>query len=106
MFCKSYYDFFATLANRTNQLIINVLADGPKNVTQITKETNLEQSKISHALRRLSECKFVDYKQSGKERIYTLNKETILPILKLADQHAHKMCTKCKKVEKKLVTHF
>ena len=97
MFCKSYNDFFQTLANKTNQLIIHELKEGPKNVTKLVENTKLEQSQISHSLKRLAECNFVYVKQEGKQRIYHLNKETILPILELADVHAKKLCPLCNK---------
>ena len=98
MFCKSYNDFFQTLANQTNQIIIDALLKGPKTVTQIVEITKLEQSKVSHALKRLSECKLVDSEQKGKHRIYELNKDTIIPILEVADKHAKKMCPICAKI--------
>jgi hypothetical protein len=34
-------------------------------------------------------------KQKGKQRIYGLNKETILPILGILDKHENKYCKKC-----------
>lgn len=98
MFCKSYNDFFGALANQTNQKIIEVLRTGSKSVSEIMLVTKLEQSKTSHALKRLADCKFVNFKQEGKQRIYTLNKDTIIPILKIADKHAHKMCPICNKI--------
>jgi len=97
MYCKSYNDFFGTLANATNQAIIQALQDGEKSVMQLVLKTELEQSKISHALKRLADCRFVNVQQVGKQRFYELNKETILPILELADKHAQKMCPTCNK---------
>lgn len=98
MFCKSYNDFFLTLANPTNQSIIQELLKKPMNVSQLVKATKLEQSQISHSLRRLYECKIVDVKRNGKQRIYSLNKDTIIPILNIVDKHAQNMCPKCMKV--------
>lgn len=100
MFCRSYNDFFQTLANKTNHVIIDALMERPKNVSKIVEKTKLNQSLVSHALKRLMECSFVEVKKEGKQRIYSLNKETIVPILKLADKHAHRMCPICTKVEK------
>jgi DNA-binding transcriptional ArsR family regulator len=68
------------------------------NVTELTKSTRLEQSQISHSLKRLYECKVVDVQRDGKQRIYSLNKETIVPILKIVDVHAKEMCPKCLKI--------
>jgi len=97
MFCKSYNDFFETLANTTNQSIIQELVKKPLNVTQLTLKTKLEQSKISHSLKRMYECHIVDVKREGKQRIYSLNKDTIVPILQIVDTHAKKMCPHCMK---------
>ena len=98
MFCKSYNDFFQVLANHTNQIIIDALLQNPKTVTEITNTTKLEQSKVSHGLKRLAECKLVNVKKNGKHRIYELNKETIIPILEIADKHAKQMCPVCSKI--------
>lgn len=99
MFCKSYNDFFMTLANPTNQSIIQALLKKPMSVTELVNQTKLEQSNISHSLKKLWECKIVDVQRNGKQRIYSLNKKTILPILKIVDNHAKKMCPKCLKVQ-------
>lgn len=99
MFCKSYNDFFMTLANPTNQSIIQELLKKPMSVTELVNQTKLEQSNISHSLKKLWECKIVDVQRNGKQRIYSLNKKTILPILKIVDNHAKKMCPKCLKVQ-------
>ena len=68
------------------------LKDKEKNVTEISKELKVEQSKVSHALRNLKSCKIVEARQKGKQRIYFLNKKTILPMLNLIDKHASKFC--------------
>ncbi len=99
MFCKSKSSFFQTLANQTNQIIILSLIKKPKTVTEIVESTKIEQSKVSHALKRLLDCKLVKSKQKGKNKIYQLNKETVIPLLNLADKHAKKMCDTCKKIK-------
>jgi hypothetical protein len=46
------------------------------------------------------ECKFLDVKQEGKQRIYSLNKDTIIPILTLVEKHVEKYCEKiCQKTK-------
>lgn len=101
MFCKSYNDFFMTLANPTNQSIIQELLKKPLSVMQIVESTGLEQSLVSHSLRKLYECKIVNFERNGKHKIYSLNKDTIVPILKIVDSHAKEMCPRCMKVEVK-----
>ena len=61
-------------------------------MTQISKELGVEQSKISHALSSLRNCNIVDVKQKGKQRIYSLNKKTMVPMLKLIDKHSKTFC--------------
>ena len=98
MFCKSYNDFFQVLANSTNQTIISTLLEKPQNVSEIILLTKIEQSKVSHSLKRMHECKIVEVEKSGKERIYSLNKKTIIPILSIVDNHAKDMCPTCQKI--------
>ena len=65
-----------------------------KSVTELSKELNIEQSKLSHALQELKFCNIVKFKQQGKQRIYSLT-ATIIPILKLISCHSQE-CGKCK----------
>jgi ArsR family transcriptional regulator len=84
----SYHIFFTNLANPLKIGVILILRKGEKNVGEISKEMKVEQSKISHALHSLKSCNIVNMKQKGKERIYSLNKDTILPMLELIDKHS------------------
>ena len=92
MKCKSYDLFFETFSNKTRMQIIESLIDGPRSVTEICRITAGEQSQISHNLRKLMECHFIDVERKGKQRIYSLNKDTIIPILRLVEIHVHKYC--------------
>ncbi len=89
---ESYNRFFGTLANNNRLLIIHLLRKGSKNVTQICKESGFNQTSVSHSLKRLKSCGFVFNEKDGKERIYTLNKETIKPLMGLIDKHTEKFC--------------
>ncbi|MBS3094412.1 winged helix-turn-helix transcriptional regulator [Candidatus Pacearchaeota archaeon] len=89
---STYHIFFTNLASSLRIQIISSLKERPKNVSEIVKDLNAEQSKVSHALMSLRHCNIVDVKQKGKERIYSLNKKTILPILKIIDKHAKTFC--------------
>jgi len=78
--------------------IIESLRQGPRSVTEICRLTKEEQSKVSHNLKKLMECNFLDVKRHGKKRIYSLNKDTVIPILGLVEKHVHKHCGEvCKK---------
>ncbi len=91
---KTYHVFFSKLSNPLRINIISILKEKPKSVNQLSEELNIEQSKLSHALRELRACHIVKVEQKGKQRIYGLSK-TILPILRLIDCHS-KGCSKCK----------
>lgn len=96
---NSYNVFFTNLANPLRIGIILSLRIKEKNVGELVKDLGVEQSKISHALQSLKTCNIVKMKQKGKERVYSLNKDTIIPMLELIDKHAyvHCKCTSCMK---------
>ena len=89
---NSYHVFFTNLANPLKIGIILELRKGDKNVSELVKELSVEQSKVSHALKNLKDCNIVKAEQKGKKRVYSLNKDTIVPMLGLIDKHAHIHC--------------
>lgn len=93
-FHKPHKFFFETLGNRTRWGIIHLLLNKPHRATDIAKKLGYEQSLISHHLKRLLTCGFVNVKKNGLERIYSINKKTISPLLKLVDDHVNKFCKK------------
>lgn len=97
---NQYHMFFSTLSNPLRISIISSLSKKPKSVNELANELKVEQSKLSHALKALNTCHIVEAEQKGKRRIYSLNRETIIPILNLINQHECKHCQKyCKKLE-------
>ncbi|MBW2992153.1 metalloregulator ArsR/SmtB family transcription factor [Candidatus Woesearchaeota archaeon] len=101
MKCHSYNVFFETIGARTRLRILELLMARPLSVTEICEALKEEQSKISHNLRKLADCHFLDVEQKGKQRIYSLNKETILPLMQLVGKHVASYCCKdCKMMEK------
>ncbi len=94
--CDAYHVFFKNLANGVKIDIISTLKEKPMSVNELVEELNIEQSKLSHALANLRFCNLVTSKQVGKKRIYSLNKKTILPILKIIDKHRMTECEGCK----------
>jgi DNA-binding transcriptional ArsR family regulator len=91
---KAYHIFFSNLANPLRIEIILSLRNKSKSVNDITEELGVEQSKVSHALASLKKCRIVESRRQGKQIIYSLNKSTIEPMLKLIDKHASRNC-KC-----------
>ncbi|MFA5019509.1 MAG: metalloregulator ArsR/SmtB family transcription factor [Candidatus Pacearchaeota archaeon] len=91
---SSYENFFMNFSNKTKLSIILILKEKPMNVSEIVNAVGEEQSKVSHNLIKLAECQIVDVKKKGKERIYSLNKETAIPLLKIVEKHVMKNCPK------------
>jgi len=89
--------FFETLSTRLKIDIITKLKKEPFTVNKLSKQLGQERSKVSHALKSLLECGFVIVKKDGRERVYSLNTDTIIPLLDLVEKHVKKYCKVCKK---------
>jgi DNA-binding transcriptional ArsR family regulator len=88
---KPHVLFFQALANPTRMQILNLLREsGSMNVTRIYSELGLEQTHVSHNLRCLAFCGLVTVSREGKSRIYSINEQTVLPLLKIVDEHLRK----------------
>jgi len=92
----SYNNFFMNFSNKTKLNIILALENKPLSVKEISEKVKGEQSRISHNLSKLLQCHILDVKQKGKQRIYSLNNETVVPILKIVKKHVKKNCLLCK----------
>ena len=102
MKCSSYYLFFETISNKTRMNIVESLLKSPKSVNALCEDIKEEQSKVSHSLKRLMDCNFLNVERDGKKKIYSLNNETVVPILNLVDKHVSKFCNKeCIKAKSK-----
>jgi len=86
--------FFSTLSNPTRLAIVELLRRGPRNVTKISKALRQDQTMISHNLQPLVRCGFVFVERRWKERVYSLNSETMNALFKLIANHAEKYCPK------------
>jgi DNA-binding transcriptional ArsR family regulator len=97
---QTCYRFFSTLANPTRLATLENLLEGPLNVSEIAEILNQDQSMISHNLRPLINCRFVMVERKGKERVYSLNEETVNALFKIVEDHALRYCPtggKCKR---------
>jgi DNA-binding transcriptional ArsR family regulator len=87
--------FFATLSNKQRVRILQLLADdGEQAVSAIAEALGAEQSAVSHNLKQLLTCHFVTYRAEGKERIYSINEDTVAPLLDLIYSHVKRYCVK------------
>lgn len=84
--------FFSILADRNRLSMISALMGHEKTVTELYNELGMEQSLVSHHLRLLKECGFVRARAEGKNRLYSLNKDTIVPLMGIMEEHASKFC--------------
>jgi ArsR family transcriptional regulator len=89
----SYNVFFNVFSNPTRLKIIDCLREKDRSVGDICKEIGEEQSKVSHNLNILQRCHFVNMRKDGKKRIYSLNKDTIKPLIDIAKKHVQMYCT-------------
>ena len=95
MIYTSFDDFFTVLGNKQRVKILQFLnREGPKSVSDIGNRLKIEQSAVSHDMKRLLACHFVWVKRNGKERIYEINKETIQPLFNLIRKHVETYCVK------------
>jgi len=61
-------------------------------VTELTERSGMEQSTVSHHLKRLKLCSFVKMRPDGKERVYSVNEETVGPLFRLMNTHVKRYC--------------
>jgi len=79
--------FLKALSNETRLLVLESLRTRTKCVSEISEDLSFEQSRISHSLKCLCNCGFVEVERKGKKRIYSLNKKTIIPLFNTIDKH-------------------
>jgi len=89
---EAYKIFFGTLVSESRLKIVNFLRHGKRNVSEITDELKMDQTHVSHDLQRLRRCGFVLSEKNGKYVYYSLNKETIEPLMLLIDKHMGSFC--------------
>ncbi len=62
----------AVLADPTRLAVLEVLLDGPRNVTEINEHVGIAQNLLSHHLRVLREAELVIARRAGKAVQYSL----------------------------------
>jgi DNA-binding transcriptional ArsR family regulator len=74
--------------------VLHLLAyKGSMNVSEICNELGLEQTHVSHSLKCLTFCGLVTYNREGKSRVYSINAQTVLPLLKIVGDHLKNYAT-------------
>ena len=84
------------LGNEVRMGIIQLLIKKEMTVLELCKSLNKEQSLISHSLKQLRECSFVDFKKEGKQNVYYLKSEIFKDknktLIEMFTQHSEKYC--------------
>lgn len=91
-----YMEFFRALSSRLKLDIVLLLRGKAMNVSEIAEQLGEERSTVSHALRPLHSCGFLTVQEQGRQRIYTTNTDTIVPLLELINHHMNTYCERCK----------
>jgi ArsR family transcriptional regulator len=99
---EAYKIFFGTLVSESRLKIINLLRRKSMNVSEIVDKIKGEQTAVSHDLKRLKDCGFVEVEIKGKFRYYKLNKKTIGPLMDLIDKHMFENCIHILRAKNKL----
>lgn len=94
MLSEAHRAFLQTIGNPKRVALMLLLLRKPLTVTELVKRSHMEQSTVSHHLRRLRLCTFVRVQARGKRRIYTVNEETAGPLFRLMERHVQKYCRK------------
>ena len=68
---------FKALADQNRRKILTLLKDSDKTVTELLKDFNIGQATLSSHLAILRKAQLVDFKVSGKLRIYRMNKDLL-----------------------------
>ena len=89
---NAYKIFFGTLVSEPRLKIINLLRKKKRNVSEIMSELKMDQTSVSHNLKRLKKCGFVQSEIKGKFRYYKINEKTIKPLMSLIDKHMSGHC--------------
>ena len=84
--------FFSVLSNPTRLAALETLMEGSMNAGELAESLGQEQSMVSHNLRPLVRCRFVEVERRGKERLYSVNRDTLDPLFKLVEYHAENYC--------------
>ena len=93
--------FFEALSSPLRLKIVEVLMSGSKSVSELSGLIGAEQSRVSHALTALTDCKLVKCKKEGKSRIYSIADPIVENIIKMVIEYECRTCKSCSRLAKK-----
>lgn len=68
--------FFTAVGDKQRLRVLNVLLKKPMSAGALSSTLKIEQSNLSHHLKCLMDCRFVDVEVKGRTRTYRLSPET------------------------------
>ncbi|MGX8679785.1 MAG: ArsR/SmtB family transcription factor [bacterium] len=80
-------ELFKVFGDSTRIKILYDLFNGPKNVTEITQDLQMNQSAISHQLKILRVSKLIKATREGKAIYYDLDDDHVKQIISLGKDH-------------------
>ena len=85
---KKAAEIFKVLSNSSRILILQEIAREEKCVHEISEETDLSFSNVSHHLKTLRDNRLVDYHREGRHKFYHIMDDHVLKILRECIKHA------------------
>lgn len=82
-------DAYNAIAEPQRRRILTVLAKGEKSVGELVDVLELNQPQLSKHLKVLKEVNLVTIRKAGKQRIYSLNSESLKPVHDWLSGFAH-----------------
>ncbi len=80
-------ELFKIFGDSTRIKILYDLFNGEKNVTEICRDLEMNQSAISHQLKILRTSKLVSAKREGKSMVYSLADDHVKTIIAMGKEH-------------------
>jgi DNA-binding transcriptional ArsR family regulator len=82
-------DVFNAIAEPQRREILSLLADKEMPVNDIAESLGLKQPQTSKHLRVLKEVGLVDVRKEGKQRLYKLNSQKLIPVYDWVQSFEH-----------------
>ncbi len=73
---------YKSFSDKNRRMILTMLKDGDKNVNQMLGQLDIGQATLSSHLHKLRRSGLVSCRTSGKQRIYKIEKNVVLELLK------------------------
>ena len=84
--------FFRVLGDATRLTILELLADGPRTVSELVEALDVPQSRVSNHLACLRWCEFVDTERDGRQVTYRIRDSRIGALIQAARSMAVEHC--------------